>query len=195
MLHSLSVAANQLSAKRILSDGALLSAVLGTLVVGSLSYNPEIWHDDYPPDVRAHAGPMSATAKRQRVLVAIPFFGALMSIVLGSTLRLKRQHAGELTFLAAFLHAYGVFMIFNAFDLVVLDYLLVMRLRPRRWVLPGTAGLAGYDDVWFPVVGFLKGLGLGVPLSGLVAWVAMGRWSRSERRGTAAGISDVLRDA
>jgi hypothetical protein len=138
---------------------------------------------------------MSATAKRQRVLVTIPFFGALMGIVLGSTLRLKRQHAGELTFLAAFLHAYGVFAIFNAFDLVVLDYLLVMRLRPRRWVLPGTADLAGYDDVWFPVVGFLKGLGLGVPLSGLVAWVAMGRWPRSERRGTAAEINDGLRDA
>ncbi len=54
-------------------------------------------------------------------------------------------------------------MVFNLFDLVVLDWLVFMRLRPLRVVIPGTEGMAGNDDFRFHLRGFLKGtLGISV---------------------------------
>jgi hypothetical protein len=50
---------HQLSTKRIITDGSILSVLIGLLVVGSMYYNAEIFHDDYPPAIQEKAGPMS----------------------------------------------------------------------------------------------------------------------------------------
>jgi len=41
---------------------------------------------------------------------------------------------------------------------LVLDWLIFCTIQPRRIVLPGTEGMAGYRDYRFHFIGFLKGL-------------------------------------
>jgi hypothetical protein len=52
-----------------------------------------------------------------------------------------------------------VLLVFNAVDLLILDWLVFATLRPRIVVLPGTEGAQGYGDYGFHFRAFLKGLG------------------------------------
>jgi hypothetical protein len=162
---------HHLSAKHIARDGTLISSALGAIILVSLYYNAEIWHDDYPLAIQAKAGPMSARAKRQRRIVAVPFLTTLLGGLVASNLALKRQHGGQLPFLTAFLNAYAVATVFNVVDLLVLDYLLLVGIQPAFAVLPGTNGMPEYRDVRFHFLGFLKGLGFGIVPSLIIAWM------------------------
>lgn len=155
-----------------LLHGSYLSLALGALIFGSLFYDPESWLGDYPPDIRSAFGSMSPRARRHQRIT-----GALFAVVLvgGST-------AGVRAFLAAteavgdappgygaiFLYVLVVLTTFNVVDLVAIDGLLIW-LQPRRLVLPGTEGMAGYRDVAFHVRGFFIGLFGSIVAAGVVA--------------------------
>lgn len=160
----------QLSAKRIIRDGSILSGLLGVLTIAAMRYNAEIFHDDYPPDIQERAGPMSQRAKRQRRIVALALLLLLFGVPTYSNVQLKRENQGRLTFLAAWLNAYAILVMFNLFDLLVIDFLFVIRLPPDFIVLPGTEGMESYHDFFFHFVGFLKGLGFGLVPSLLIAF-------------------------
>ena len=148
----------ELSGKQLLRDGALLCGVVGPLVMGSLYYNPEIWLQDYPPDVRERYGPpRRPETRRQKLLVAGPMVMFVLLWPVYSTLRRRSANGGRLSFPAAFLHAAGLIGVFNLFDAVVLDYLILTRMNPRFAILPGTEGLAGYQDLGLQGRAFLKG--------------------------------------
>lgn len=149
---------------RLLKDGTLLNLSLTTVIGLSLGLNPEIWVNDYPPDIKERFGPKSEKAKRQTWLVAIPFFFLLIGMVVRSNLALKRENGGSLPFKMAFLNVYGLFAYFWLFDLVVLDWLLFVTLKPSFVVLPGTEGMAGYDDYSFHLKAALPALpGMAIP--------------------------------
>lgn len=135
--------------------GLILSAVISLLIYGSVYYNPEMWLNDYPPDIKAKFGAMSETAKRQGKLVAIPFFFFLVVFLVYSLVELGQMM--ELTFSAVFLATFLLFFTFNLFDLLILDWLIAVTIQPRFMILPGTEGLAGYNDYGFHFRGFLKG--------------------------------------
>ncbi len=158
--------------RRILRDGSLLSGLLGALVLGALLHNAAIFQDDYPPDVRVKAAPMSARTRKERLLFAVPFLTLSLALPIWSTHGWQRQQRGTRSFLSAWAHAYGVVLVATLFDAVVIDYLLVMRLRTRFVILPGTEGMPGYEDVRFQIVAFLKSLGVAVAPSLLAATVA-----------------------
>jgi hypothetical protein len=162
---------DELSGELLLRDGAVLCGVLGTLVMGSLYYNPEMWLQDYPPDVRAKYGPPRRPGTRlQQILVAGPMILLFLFWPVRSTRRLRARNGGRLSFPAAFLHAAGILGLFNLFDAVVLDYLILTRMQPRFAILPGTEGMAGYQDLGLQARAFLKG-NLFVLVGGLVmAW-------------------------
>lgn len=180
MLDKFTELKSQLSVKRILVDGGILSGLIGTLIVTTMYYNAEIWYDDYPTDIKAKAGPMSQSAKRQRPFVAVPLVLLVLGMPIYSNLKLKRQNKGRLSFLPAFFNAYAVSAFFNLFDLLVLDYLFVIALQPDFVVLPGTEGMASYHDYFFPFVGFLKGLGYGLVPSLLIAFLTSRSWRKSD---------------
>jgi len=135
---------------------------------------PDMWVGDYPPDIKEQYGPMSARAARLRPYVAAAFFLAVIAIPLLGLFALKAQ-LGRVSFITALAFAGIALLVFNAFDLLILDWLLFCTIRPPWIVLPGTEGLAGYRDYRFHFIGFLKGLGfcaLGALLvSGL--WLAV----------------------
>jgi len=137
--------------------GVILSAVLFPLTMGLVWINPEIMLKDYPPDIQAKYGPMSERSKRQRIPVAIFFVAVLFGIVAQSFMGVRANTGDDIPFLAAFVHLFVMFSIFNLLDWLVLDWLIVVTIRPRFMILPGTEGLAGYADYGFHFRGFLIG--------------------------------------
>ena len=145
----------------LLQHGILYGAILSVLMVLSFvvaAYlNPEIWLSDYPPDIRERFGPMSERARRQRRLVGIPVFLLLAGVLVLSGARLV-QIGGEAIFISVLLGTFVVLVMFNVVDLLILDWLVFVTLKPRIIVLPGTEGAEGYSDYVFHFIAFLKGL-------------------------------------
>jgi hypothetical protein len=141
--------------------GSLLSLTLGVIMTASFLIAPDMWVGDYPPDIKAKYGEMSGRARKFRPWIGLLFFGALVIFVILALLRLRALveiPAGFLPHLwADFLTAFIVLFIFNLFDLLVIDWLLFVRIQPAPIVLPGTEGLAGYQDYAFHFRGFLIG--------------------------------------
>jgi ribose/xylose/arabinose/galactoside ABC-type transport system permease subunit len=103
---------------------------------------------DLPADILAAVPPKTEAEKRLAAILGIPFMIAVIAIPFISTLQFHRQ-ANEATFLLLFVHAFAILMIFNLFDLLVLDLLLFCTITPGFMVVPGTEGLAGYKDRGF----------------------------------------------
>ena len=151
--------------------GVILSAVLFPLTLGLTWLNPEIMLNDYPPDIQAKHGPMSARSKRQRLPVGLLFIAILLGIVVVSFQGLPTSTGGDIAFLEAAVHLFVMFAVFNLLDWLVLDWLIVVTLCPRFMILPGTEGLAGYKDYGFHFWGFVIGMGITAATSVLVAGV------------------------
>ena len=164
---------------QVLKDGTLLSLSLATLITITFLINPEIWVHDYPPDIQEKFGPKSEKAKKQTTLAAIPFFLLLIGLVVRSNLMLKRENDGVLPFKIAFLNTYGLFAYFWLFDLVLMDWLIFVTLKPSIIVLPGTEGAAGYDDYAFHLKAGLPAPPLMAVPSLLIAAFTYGRSPKS----------------
>jgi hypothetical protein len=137
--------------------GGYLSLAMTILILGSLLYNPEIWLHDFPADIQEKYGPASEKSVRQRRIFTIPFMAVFLGIIAASVYFLPSASGGSPTFLELFANIFIVFMIFNLVDLLLIDWLIGIVLRPKFWVLPGTEGLKGYSDYGFHLRGFIKG--------------------------------------
>ncbi len=149
--------------------GVILSILLFTLILVLVRINPEIMLRDYPPDIQAKYGPMSDRSKRQRVPLAVLILAVMLGVVAASVLPLGGRFATAPAFPAAFVHFLVMFSVFNILDWLVLDWLIVVTLRPRFIVLPGTEGMAGYGDYAFHFRGFLIGIPITLVASLLLA--------------------------
>ncbi|MCA9955077.1 MAG: hypothetical protein H6657_00995 [Ardenticatenaceae bacterium] len=161
--------------QRVRKDGRNLSLLFGAFTSMTLLLNPEIWLNDYPPDIKEKFGPQSEKARRQGWLVAIPFFLLLIGPVVRSNLALKKENGGVLPFKMAFLNTYGQFVYVWLFDLVIMDWLLFVTVQPKRIVLPGTEGAAGYKDYGFHLKAALPALPIMILPSLLIAALTYGR--------------------
>jgi hypothetical protein len=140
-----------------LVSGLVLSFTLGALLIAVFRVNAEIMLDDYPPDIKARWGPMTARTKRQRWLAAALFLLAILLVVSWSLETLPAFAAHEMTFVPTVAYFSVMFGTFNAFDWLVIDCGLVY-WQPAFAVLPGTEGMAGYHDYRFHFRGFLIGI-------------------------------------
>lgn len=154
-----------------LATGAILSALLAAVILGSLRLNAEMWLGDYPPDIRRAFGAMSAVARRQRLVTGTLFLAVLVAVPALGLARLAADT--DLGFARPFFFTLVVLTVFNLLDLLVIDWLLMVRLKPRWIVLPGTEGLAGYDDYGFHFRAFLIGV---AGSFGAAALVGLGFW-------------------
>jgi len=153
--------------------GLVLSLALTTIMIISGAVALDMWVGDYPPDIKEKFGPMSARAARIRPFVAALFFVVVLAIPL---IGLSSVHSSvdNIQFLPALVFSVIVLLVFNVFDLLVLDWLFFCTIQPRQMVLPGTEGMPGYRDYRFHFNGFLKGLAF-CSVGGLVVacvWMA-----------------------
>src|SRR5215217_7039814 len=130
-----------LSLGSILAEGLLLSLLLSLIVLVSIRFNPRLWLQDAPPEMQALVAPMTPTEKRQKKIVAAFVLGLPVLILWLSITRLHADSVGSPSVAAVFLDAFGVLMVFNLFDLLILDYLLLMIIKPKFAIIPGTEAL------------------------------------------------------
>jgi hypothetical protein len=141
-----------------LLTGIVLSLMLTVITTTSGSVAPDMWVSKYPPDIQQKYGPMSPRSARLRPYVAALVFLVTFAIPLLGLFALKTQVA-FIPFITAFAFAFIALLVFNLYDLLILDWIFFCTIQPRVMVLPGTEGMAGYRDYRFHFVGFLKGLG------------------------------------
>lgn len=148
--------------------GLVLSVVLTILTVISGVIALDMFVDDYPPDVKQKYGPMSPRAVRLRPFIAAMLFLTVLVIPLVGLFSLRTKFL-TVPFLSAVVFAGIAILVFNVFDLIILDWLFFCTIQPRSMVLPGTEGMAGYRDYRFHFVGFLKGLRFNAVIGLLIA--------------------------
>ena len=151
--------------------GVVLSVVL-TILSGTIAL--DMFVDDYPPDIKQTYGPMSPRAARLRPFVAALLFLTILVIPIVGLFGLQTKFL-TVSFLSAVVFASIAILVFNVFDLIILDWLFFCTIQPRSMVLPGTEGMAGYRDYHFHFRGFLKGLGFNAVIGLLIAvlWTGM----------------------
>ena len=138
--------------------GLILSACMSIFIVVTLRFAPEIWLDSAPADIRASGAALAPHGRRRRLQLAVPVYGFVVGLLGYAALRVVRLEGSDDLFWPLALSTFLIIQTFNLVDLVIIDWLIVVKLRPSFAVLPGTAGLPGYDDYGFHFRGFLKGL-------------------------------------
>jgi hypothetical protein len=141
-----------------------------TLILGRI--NVEMLLNDYLPDIRAKFGPMKLETRKKANIASLPLLVALLMVII-LALMLLRHSAGELTIINTFVVTALIFQVWNLLDLRVLDWLILMTLRPSFMILPRTEGLAGYQDHRFHFQKFIKGIGLTLVLSAVITGIAL----------------------
>ncbi len=161
--------------------GLMLSGLFGLVAVVSLLADPMIWLDNYPPDIRAAIGDSVEPPVVAKTITAIALVAAVIGGLVLSVRRLDRE-SGGVGFRGVALHVFLLFWVVNAFDVVVLDWLLFMNVL-RPWViLPGTEGMAGYDDYLFHLRGSFAALTPWIGSLILSVGFGAGWWSLVARR-------------
>ncbi len=122
-------------------------------------------------EMRDEEGNRKKSRSLKSILGGTLFLVFLIGILLISNIYLI-QHAEVPTGIVALWgHAFGVFMIIHLYDLIVLDYLVIVRWHPDFLHLPDTP----YYTKFKPhLVGFAKGIPLGIGASFLAALLALG---------------------
>jgi len=150
---------NTLSRERILIDGSLLSLAMGIIIFGSLIYNARLWLQDYPKEIRAKVPPNTPQEKRLQRLMMIPFLLFMLGVPVYSTYLLRAENGGTISFLSAYLNVFFVLNLFNLFDAVVIDALVLALMKPKFAILPGTEGMAYLFGDWrLHLKNYVKGI-------------------------------------
>ena len=149
----------------ILIYGIPASLILSAIILAMGLLNPRLMLRSYPKDVQAVVPPQTDQEKRQTLYWGIPFWMCLLGFPVAAALSAK---AANLGFFEIFLSAFGVVLLFNLVDWLILDWLIVCTITPKFLVLPGTEGMAGYKNYGMHFKGFLIGTVLSVVI-GLIS--------------------------
>lgn len=144
---------------------------LATLILGRI--NAAMLINDYPPDIRAKYGPLDERTRKQAGQATLPLL-ATLGLVLVLGLVQLRDLSGELAFLNTFIFTTLIFQTWNLIDLVVLDWFLLMTVKPSFMSLPGTEGMPGYRDYKFHFQKFLNGIFFTLILALVVTCISIG---------------------
>jgi hypothetical protein len=156
--------------------GAIVSAGLTAIILVSLRYWPMVWIHDAPAEVRAVAPPLTEADRRVQRVVTVLFFGWMLVVLAASLLGLRALGGGSVTFADAALSTFIIWMTFNLVDLLLIDWLLLLVLRPNLYAFPGVAVEHPFGSYTYHFVGFLKGTLIGVGFSLIVGAVAAVVW-------------------
>lgn len=161
---------------KILIDGGLITFLLAVYLLLIIRFTPRLFlnKNDVPGDILAAVPPRTPQEKKLSLLVGIPLLAFMFILPVWSAVSYKSQAAGPVSFGILFLHIFLIVMMFNLFDLVVLDWFLLNTLTPRFLVYPGTEGLAGYKDKMFHLrahVRALPGVLVGALILTIIAWL------------------------
>jgi len=162
-----------LTMPRIMVHGGILSLVASAFIAITMWVNPRIWLQDYPRAIQDLVPPKNAEEKALSRILGVPFLILLLAIPLASTLLLKVQSGGVVSYLRLMTNGVGVLFIFNLVDWLILDWLVFCTWTPQFVVIPSTDGAAGYKDYAFHFRGFLIGTAFSAVVGALTAGLTL----------------------
>jgi len=160
---------------KILIDGMIYALLASLYVLISLWIAPRIWLHNFPQDIQDLVPPKTEHEKKVFLWVGIPYLMLLFAGPFLSALTFRCQTKLPVSFIAIFAHAFGVGIIFNIVDWLVLDWLLLCTITPNFLIIPGTQGAKGYKNYAYHFSGFLIGTLIttiaAIIIAGIVYWI------------------------
>lgn len=166
-----------LNGEMILVHGGAMALGASALVLGALAYNPRLFIKHFPERIRAMQRPLSVAEKRAGTVFGVPLFMLLVGAPIISTIAVASGRGVPQDPVSLWTHAFLVGMVFNVFDWLVIDE-VILGLGKPRWALP--SGVTLEDVMPFDhgrhFADFLKGVVFcaGVALIASVAAIAAG---------------------
>lgn len=106
----------------------------------------------------------------QGVLGMAVFAAFLLGVLVWGNLRLQTLCMEPPRFTLLFLNSFGIFLMIHLFDLIVIDYLLIVLWHPKFLNLPNTEY---YTSIRPHIKGFAKGIPIGLVASGIAATLSL----------------------
>ncbi len=127
----------------IILHGLLFAGIITFYLLTMMKLlSPRVWAmGDYPKSITEKVSPQTKEEKKKGAIVYIPFLIIGFGIPIISTLMLKVEMGGQIDIISAFLNLFGIFMLANIADLIILDILIVGTITPKWVVIPGTEDL------------------------------------------------------
>ena len=120
----------------VLQTGGAMCVAAGGYLVLLLRVWPRVFLRRFPEGVRAIVPPLSTRERVLGALVSFPLFAMLLGFPALTAWGLRMEFGAE-GFMSLFFGAYSVWMLFNLFDWLILDELLLGVIRPRWLALEG----------------------------------------------------------
>jgi hypothetical protein len=143
------------------------AAALALLVTGMLLVQYALGIEN---SLRDETGNLEAGRSLTGLLLAVLVFSLLIGVPVAA-IWLAESAGHSFSFLGMWAMAYAIFVLVNLYDLIVLDYVLVVRHRPS--FITGLPDTPYYTTMKPHVQGFARGLIIGVVISlisALLAW-------------------------
>lgn len=151
----------------LLTGGAMCLTAGGYLLL-LLRLWPRVFLRRFPDEVRAAVAPLSATERLLGTIATLPLLAMLLGFPAWIALRLQEQAGANVGFGTLFAASYTVWMLFNLFDWLILDELVVGVLRPRWLVLKGAEHVPFRFDRAAHARSFLNGAMGGAVVCGVI---------------------------
>lgn len=146
--------------KWIVIDGLLFSLGLGISMLIALYLNPRVMLQDYPESIKSKVPPQTAAEKRQQLVLGLVWLVIIAISLIHFIGQFRAESSNPLSFPVLFLNIYLLFMVFNVFDLVVLDLLILTVWRPKALYIQGMENFNFENPVRFHTIAFVKGVGI-----------------------------------
>ena len=147
--------------------GMILSIFMSSIIFVTFYWCPLIWLSDAPDDIQQAMGPLSKRDQRIRGLVGIPTLMVVVGILVYSIIQLATLAQGVVSFGTIALSIFLIIQVFNLVDLIIIDWLILVLIRPSFLTVPGTEQFHGPQAYLFHFYAFLKG-SIGALIASLV---------------------------
>jgi len=134
-------------------------------------YNPRFALNDLPQGIQDKVPSQTKREKIEAGLLSGPVFILYLAAIYFSTLAVKRQTGGNISFLLLFVHAYGVLFISSWLELLLADWLVYCTITPKFIIIPGTLVADGYKDYKHQFRAHLRGTAYAVPVALIISAV------------------------
>jgi hypothetical protein len=150
-------------------DLIILVLFFSAFVIITIWWKPRIWLHDFPADIQALAAPKTPEEKRLTAIIGTLLVVLFLGLPVLLSWDLKAALGVNFSFLTVWLYTYALFIGFNLWDLVILDWIGLSLVDPQHPPFAGTEGATGWRNYAFHFHGFLKGCVMGIVFAALEA--------------------------
>lgn len=156
-----------------LVESMVLCVLFAAAVVPPVIRNPIGAIHDYPPAITEKAIALGLTTEKHRrtskgVVIVKAVVALILACILAAVVRYINRAEG---FLQGAQISYGLWMVINWFDALVLDCLWFC--HSKRVMIPGTEDMKEYKDYLFHIKAGCIGSVIGIPVAMLVGCIVM----------------------